>query len=142
MQKDFQRGEHTESLEILLMIAHTGASAAAVLTICAIAVRQCSTPFRYYYCSIKLAKCQDFGKGLLRFVAMHNFGFQNSIFCTILGFRVKGMAILLDFFSFFLSFIHIFIAENNAENRNQSCDNKYNYSKNIVSLRNAVAEYS
>ena len=80
MKKDFQRGEHTESLKNL-MIAHTGTSRAAVLTMRAIAVWQRFTPFRYDNFNIFSPDCQYLPH---RFVALHKLDFQNSSKCTIL----------------------------------------------------------
>ena len=71
---------------------------------------------------------------------MHNFENQNSIFCTILGIRGIFGGFCLLFLSFFLSSLHVFVAENDSENRDKCGNNKYNYRRKIIALYNAVAE--
>ena len=128
--------QHTESLKNLISRTHR-ASRAAVLTMGAIATWQRSTPFRYNNSITNVIGCQGIN---IRFVYLHNSDFQNSRKCTILEAFVYILDIFRLFPLFFMPSLNIFVAENNAENRDKCGDNKHHYGKNIVTLCNAVAK--
>ena len=135
-KKDFQRGNTLKVLKNLISRTHR-ASRAAVLTMRAIATRQCSTPFRYNNCITNKIGCQGIE---IRFVYLHNSDFQNSGKCT----NSEAFVYILDIFRlfplFFMPSLDIFIAENNAENRDKCCDNKHYYSEDEIALGNAVTK--